>query len=120
MKKYKVRAEISGWATVACCDDCYDDDEDENCYEDIDSGDYDYSAGNSGASYNKEVVVEVKAPDDMSTDSEEFRDLVKVVPCEELYIGKDFLEASSSKVRNKFISELMEMYLDDADWYNKL
>lgn len=47
-------------------------------------------------------------------------DLVKEVPCEELYIGKDFLEASSSKVRNKLISELMEMYLDDADWYNKL
>ena len=47
-------------------------------------------------------------------------DLVKVLPCEELYIGKDFLEASSSKVRNKLISELMEMYLDDADWYNKL
>ena len=47
-------------------------------------------------------------------------DLVKNIPCEELYIGKDFLEASSSKVRNKLISELMEMYLDDADWYNKL
>lgn len=47
-------------------------------------------------------------------------DLVKTIPCEELYIGKDFLEASSSKVRNKLISELMEMYLDDADWYNKL
>ena len=47
-------------------------------------------------------------------------DLVKEVPCEELYIGKDFLEASSSKVRNKLISELMDMYLDDADWYNKL
>lgn len=47
-------------------------------------------------------------------------DLVKTTPCEELYIGKDFLEASSSKVRNKLISELMEMYLDDADWYNKL
>ena len=47
-------------------------------------------------------------------------DLVKEVPCEELYIGKDFLEASSSKVRNKLISVLMDMYLDDADWYNKL
>ena len=47
-------------------------------------------------------------------------DVEKVIPCEELYIGKDFLEASSSKVRNKLISELMEMYLDDADWYNKL
>ena len=47
-------------------------------------------------------------------------DLVKDIPCEELYIGKDFLEASSSKVRNKLISELMDMYLDDADWYNKL
>ena len=47
-------------------------------------------------------------------------DLIKEVPCEELYIGKDFLEASSSKVRNKLISELMDMYLGDADWYNKL
>lgn len=47
-------------------------------------------------------------------------DAEKVIPCEELYIGKDFLEASSSKVRNKLISELIEMYLDDADWYNKL
>jgi nicotinate-nucleotide adenylyltransferase len=47
-------------------------------------------------------------------------DLVKNIPCEELYIGKDFLEASSSKVRNKLISELMDMYLGDADWYNKL
>ena len=47
-------------------------------------------------------------------------DLVKTIPCEELYIGKDFLEASSSKVRNKLISELMDMYLADADWYNKL
>lgn len=47
-------------------------------------------------------------------------DLVKTIPCEELHIGKDFLEASSSKVRNKLISELMGMYLGDADWYNKL
>ena len=47
-------------------------------------------------------------------------DLVKGISCEELYIGKDFLEASSSKVRNKLISELMDMYLADADWYNKL
>lgn len=47
-------------------------------------------------------------------------DLVKTIPCEELHIGKDFLEASSSKVRNKLISELMDMYLADADWYNKL
>ena len=86
MKKYEVRAEISGWATVACCDDCYDD-EDEDCYEDIDSGDYDYSAGNSGASYHKEVVVEVKAPDDMSTDSEEFRDLVKDAALEDFDSG---------------------------------
>lgn len=71
MKKYKVRAEISGWATVAC-----NDDDDEN-YEDLDSGDYDYSAGNSGASFDKEVVVDVEAPDDMSTDSKEFRELVR-------------------------------------------
>lgn len=47
-------------------------------------------------------------------------DLVKTIPCEELHIRKDFLEASSSKVRNKLISELMDMYLADADWYNKL
>ena len=47
-------------------------------------------------------------------------DLVKDIPCEELYIGKDFLESSSSKVRNKLISELIDMYLADADWYNKL
>lgn len=47
-------------------------------------------------------------------------DLVKTIPCEELCIGKDFLEASSSKVRNKLISELIDMYLADADWYNKL
>jgi len=69
MKKYTVKAEISGWATVACNDD--DD------YEDLDSGDYDYSAGNSGASFNKEVIVDVEAPDDMSTDSKEFRELVR-------------------------------------------
>jgi len=70
MKKYTVRAEISGWATVACNDD--DDD-----YEDLDCGDYDYSAGNSGASFNKEVIVDVEAPDDVSTDSKEFRELVR-------------------------------------------
>lgn len=69
MKEYKIRAKISGWATVACNDD--DD------YEDLDSGDYDYSAGNSGASYRKEVTVKIKAPDDMSTDSKEFRELVR-------------------------------------------
>lgn len=48
-------------------------------------------------------------------------DLVKSsIPCEELNIGKDFVEASSTKVRNKLISELMDMYLSDADWYNRV
>lgn len=44
----------------------------------------------------------------------------KDIPCEKLNIGNDFLESSSTKVRNKLISELMEMYLSDADWYNNL
>lgn len=47
-------------------------------------------------------------------------DIVKDIPCDELVIGKDFLELSSTKVRNKLISELMDMYLDDAEWYNDL
>ena len=40
------------------------------------------------------------------------------IPCEELYIGKDFVESSSSKVREKLIQELMDMYLSDRIWYN--
>ena len=47
-------------------------------------------------------------------------DVEKDIHCEKLDIGDDFLESSSSKVRNKLISELMDMYLADADWYNKL
>ena len=47
-------------------------------------------------------------------------DIEKIIPCEKLDIGNDFLESSSSKVRNKLISELMDMYLADADWYNNL
>ena len=47
-------------------------------------------------------------------------DVEKDIPCEKLNIGNDFLESSSTKVRNKLISELMEMYLSDADWYNNL
>ncbi len=77
MKKYKVRAEISGWATVSCSYDDLDDEERDEYLENMDCGDYDYSAGNSGASLNKEVEVEVEAPDDMSTDSKEFRELVE-------------------------------------------
>lgn len=77
MKKYKVRAEISGWATVSCSYDDLDDEERDEYLENMDCGDYDYSAGNSGASLSKEVVVEIKAPDDMSIDSKEFRELVE-------------------------------------------
>ena len=47
-------------------------------------------------------------------------DIENIIPCEKLDIGNDFLESSSSKVRNKLISELMDMYLADADWYNNL
>ena len=79
MKEYKIRAEMSGWATVACNDD--DD------YEDLDSGDYDYSAGNSGASYRKEVTVKIKAPDDMPTDSKEFRELIENAAFDEIDSG---------------------------------
>lgn len=48
------------------------------------------------------------------------KDCKKEIPYEELNIGNDFLEASSSKVRNKLITELLDMYLSDADWYNNL
>lgn len=48
------------------------------------------------------------------------KDSKKEIPYEELNIGNDFLEASSSKVRNKLITELLDMYLSDADWYNNL
>lgn len=48
------------------------------------------------------------------------KDYKKELPYEELNIGDDFLEASSSKVRNKLITELLDMYLSDADWYNNL
>lgn len=48
------------------------------------------------------------------------KDCKKDIPYEELNIGNDFLEASSSKVRNKLITELLDMYLSDADWYNNL
>lgn len=48
------------------------------------------------------------------------KDLEKTIPCEELVIGKDFLESSATKVRQKLISELMDMYLSDRDWYNQL
>lgn len=44
-------------------------------------------------------------------------DVVKDIPCEVLNIGKHFLEASSTKVRNRLIEELMEMYLGDSEWY---
>ncbi len=47
-------------------------------------------------------------------------DVVKTIPCENLEIGKDFLEASASKVRDKLIEELMDMYLSDKEWYNGL
>ena len=45
------------------------------------------------------------------------KDYKKEIPYEELNIGNDFLEASASKVRNKLITELLDMYLSDADWY---
>lgn len=77
MKKYKVRAEISGWATVSCSYDDLDDEERDEYIDNMDCGDYDYSAGNSGASFRKAVFLEIKAPEDMSTDSEEFRELVE-------------------------------------------
>lgn len=48
------------------------------------------------------------------------KDHKKEIPYEELDIGNDFLEASASKVRNKLITELLDMYLSDADWYNNL
>lgn len=48
------------------------------------------------------------------------KDCKKEIPYEELNIGNDFLEASSSKVRNRLITELLDMYLSDADWYNNL
>lgn len=52
--------------------------------------------------------------------NDSIEDVEKDIPCEKLDIGNDFLESSSSKVRNKLISELMDMYLADADWYNNL
>lgn len=45
--------------------------------------------------------------------------LVKTLPCELLDIGNDFLEASSTKIRDKLIEELTDMYLTDSEWYNK-
>lgn len=77
MKEYKVRAEISGWATVSCSYDDLDDEERDEYLKNMDCGDYDYSAGNCSASLSKEIIVTVKAPEDMSTDSEEFRELVE-------------------------------------------
>lgn len=66
MKKIKVIAHISGWSTVSCACD-WDEDEDEEAPEDY--GDYDYSAGNSGASYCKDVELEYEVPDDATKES---------------------------------------------------
>ena len=63
MKKIKVIVHVSGWATVAWDDD-WDEDE---CPEDY--GDYDYSDGNSGASYEKDVELEYEVPDNATKES---------------------------------------------------
>lgn len=80
MKEYKIRAEMSGWASVACYDD------EEYC-DDLDCGDFDYSAGNCGASYRKKVIVKIKAPDDMPTDSKEFKALIENAAFDEIDSG---------------------------------
>ena len=40
------------------------------------------------------------------------------IPHESLNIGTDFEESSSSRVRQKLIDELLDMYLSDKEWYN--
>ena len=42
------------------------------------------------------------------------------VPHEIVDIGKDFVEASSTDVRKMLIEELLELYLSDTEWYNRL
>ena len=73
---------MSGWASVAC----YDDNDEEYC-DNLDCGDFDYSAGNCGASYHKEVIVKIKAPDDTPTDSKEFKALIKNAAFDEIDSG---------------------------------
>jgi nicotinate-nucleotide adenylyltransferase len=40
------------------------------------------------------------------------------IDCDQLYIGNDFIETSSTKIRQKLIDELVDMYISDKDWYN--
>ena len=40
------------------------------------------------------------------------------IPHESLNIGTDFEESSSSRVRQKLIDELLDLYLSDKEWYN--
>ena len=77
MKKYKVEGNVSGWATVSCSYDDLDDDERDEYLEDIDCGDYDYSAGNSGASLYKDFEVEIKVADDIEPDTDKFESEVR-------------------------------------------
>ncbi|MBR6612023.1 MAG: hypothetical protein IKK93_07285 [Campylobacter sp.] len=74
-KKYKIQATLSGWATVSCSYDDLDEEERDEYLEDMDCGDYDYSAGNSGASFYNDYEFEVET--DLDPTSKEFEKLVK-------------------------------------------
>lgn len=42
------------------------------------------------------------------------------IPAIPLDMGNAFEDCSATKVRNRLIEELMDMYLSDRDWYNDL
>lgn len=42
------------------------------------------------------------------------------VPCLRIDLGDDFEDSSATNVRNKLIEELIDMYLLDKEWYNKV
>lgn len=42
------------------------------------------------------------------------------IPFEPLMIGPDFVEASASSICDKLIEEVLDMYMSDKEWYNRL
>lgn len=52
--------------------------------------------------------------------SEDGLEKIDGLPCEELNIGKQFIDVSATKIRTKLSEEAMDNYLSDIDWYNNI
>ena len=50
---------------------------------------------------------------------EDFR-YINGLPCELLYIGTKYFDTSATKIREKLIEEIVDMYLSDKEWYNDM